>query len=389
VRTRLMGLLGVAATAVLVGGATASAGAAPVWDAAPPVPVPPGTIRSVLNDVTVLAPDDVWAVGGWVEDITTHPLIVHFDGTAWTLAPEPEPASTGPYNLAAVDGVDTGEVWAVGGTGDSLALLRYDGTTWGEAPAPSLEGLTGALADVDMLSADDGWAVGLTTEGGAGARPLILRWVSGQWTRVAAPAMAAESHLTAVFAASADDAWAVGEREEPDGTLHTLVLHFKGGIWQEVNVPDSGGVDRDRLWSVDGAHGSDVWAVGSSCDPDVPTACRPIVVHLSQGVWRRVPVSTPTATLTDVVAFGPNDVWIVGHVVGVDLMQRDHAEHWDGRRLIADLTLRTVTPPVTGDAKPASALALAAAAGETHGGVLWGVGWSQGVNVVPHAVRRS
>lgn len=391
-RTRLAGTLVAVLAAVLPAPASAITATVPTWVAAPVVPVPPGTTSSVLNDVTVLSPDDVWAVGGWV-DSGTHPLAVHWDGTRWTAASVPHLSeSAHDYSLSAVDGLGPDRVWAVGaapGDTDPLILLRYDGTGWSAAPGPSAPvDRQSVLTDLDMRSVDDGWAVGQTALDTGVAQPLILRWRADRWTRVPAPAIAAESRLTGVYAGSEDEAWAVGERERDGGGLASLVLHWDGEAWTEVTVPDTGGATNDLLSGVAGATGTDVWAVGSTCPAGDPAACQPLALHLHEKTWQRVPASSARGVLTDAVVFGPDDVWLVGHVSTRALVQLDHVEHWDGRRLTTDDTVRGASPPVSGGGKPASALALAAAAGDRHRGVLWAVGWSQGVNVLPRAIYR-
>src|SRR4051794_31273967 len=54
-----------------------------------PNPAPPGD--SVLNDVTALAPNDLWAVGVYTATgtYTSTTLTVHGNGTSWTQVPSP------------------------------------------------------------------------------------------------------------------------------------------------------------------------------------------------------------------------------------------------------------------------------------------------------------
>jgi hypothetical protein len=378
--------------AVPLTGASASASTGPAWAAAPAVPVPAGTTSSVLNDVTILAPDDVWAVGEWVDSIP-HPLAVHWNGAGWIPATLSDLAqSVEQYSLQAVDGVGADQVWAVGnGAGeaaDPLVLLHYDGVEWSTAPGPVMTQQS-ALADVDMSSVDNGWAVGATVEDRGAEQPLILRWTSDRWARVPAPAFATGARLNAVYTSSPDEAWAVGERDLPGGGRVPLVLRWKGTAWLDVPVPStSSGGGIERLSGVASTRTGEVWAVGSTCPTINPATCRPIVLRGGAGGWSLVPASSATATLTDVVAVGPDDVWLFGHVPAPVQHQANHAEHWDGQSLTTDQTLLTVLPPVAGDSKPDSALALAAAAGDPQTGVLWAVGWSQSPNFRPNAVFR-
>jgi hypothetical protein len=78
-----------------------------------PVPVPHTAGRGeALAGVTALAPDDVWAVGtsSPPDGAGTRPLVLHWDGTAWTRTKAPDVA--GQLHSVAPDG--TGGIWAVG-----------------------------------------------------------------------------------------------------------------------------------------------------------------------------------------------------------------------------------------------------------------------------------
>ena len=77
-----------------------------------PNPAPPGD--SVLNGITALAPNDLWAVGVYTATGTPHTLTVHGDGTSWTQVPSASPGDNYANWLSAVDGVSAGGAWAVG-----------------------------------------------------------------------------------------------------------------------------------------------------------------------------------------------------------------------------------------------------------------------------------
>jgi len=397
VRTGLSGLLVATVVAALLTAGHAIAATGAKWTAAPPPPMPTIATGSVLQDVTVLSPNDVWAVGAWW-DAVRHPLAVHWNGTAWSAVPTPDaPTTLDAYSLAAVDGIASGDVWAVGSVEShateppvtSPLVLHYDGSAWSVAPSPSgPAGSQSALADVDMRTADDGWAVGQTAEAGRAPQPLILRWQSGQWARVATPAIGITSRLTSVFAGSADDAWAVGTQIRQNDKQASLVLHWDGVSWTQVTVPDAlGASGSEVLESVAAATSTEVWAVGSTCDKTSLVPCAPLVLHLSRGAWRVVPTAAGTGALTEVVPFSPTDVWVIGYASTQALSDSDHAEHWDGQRFTIDPTVPGAAPPMSSNGKPASALA--AAAGDKASGVLWALGWFQdSAGRVPHVIYR-
>ncbi|WP_436774527.1 hypothetical protein [Yinghuangia sp. YIM S09857] len=132
------------------------------------VPFDPERAHS-LEGVTVLAPDDAWAVGGTsAAGGQSRPVAYHWDGTAWTEAVTP--AIDANLHAASADPT-SGVVWAVGSQPDEdmpAVLLRWDGTSWTRVPAADDPDARGASlfsvaavpgADPAMPSA---WAVGST-----------------------------------------------------------------------------------------------------------------------------------------------------------------------------------------------------------------------------------
>lgn len=373
--SRILGA--VASMAVLLFAVPASAGA-PAWVEAPPVPADKDASEVLLRDVTIVAADDVWTVGAWTADVS-HTLAVHWNGTAWTRVPTPDeaPDGIGEYGLNAVDAVASDDVWAVGtittpGVKDAPLFLHYDGVTWTEHPVTAE--VAGELTDIDLLTADEGWAVGTNN-----TQPLIMRRTAGQWEQAAVPWLGVPASLSAVYATSPTDAWAVGSQQR-NGRLKALILRWNGTQWSAVTLPDPGAND-ESLSGVAAASATDVWAVGTLCTP----VCRSRVLHLAQGIWR-AETSSPAAVLTSVVALTPTDVWVFGQSTSPSSTVLDHIEHWDGLRFTVDLTV----PPATADPHhPASALSLAAAAVDRGTGTMWAVGWIESTRKEAHALYRN
>ncbi|GAA4957999.1 hypothetical protein GCM10023205_20620 [Yinghuangia aomiensis] len=117
-----------------------------------------------LEGVTVLAPDDVWAVGSVSTAVgASQPLAYHWDGRTWTRAAMPAVDGT----LHGVSG-ERGDVWAVGERADAAnkaLTMRWDGRTWQEVAAAPEAGVS--LFSVAVVpGARPGrasvWAVGST-----------------------------------------------------------------------------------------------------------------------------------------------------------------------------------------------------------------------------------
>jgi hypothetical protein len=107
--------------------------------------------------------------------------------------------------LSASDG------WAVGVGG---TIVRWNGTSWSTFGSPT----TDTLNALSIRTAADGWAVG-----NAGR---IIRWNGSSWTSVTSPTSNA---LRAVSARSGSDAWAAGD----NGTI----LHWDGTSWTIAPTP--------------------------------------------------------------------------------------------------------------------------------------------------------
>ena len=105
-----------------------------------------------LNAVLALAPNDVWAVGFSTpvappKQAATLTLIEHFDGTSWAVVPSPNigPNSANQSNrLLGLTANSANDIWAFGsyfsadGSGHQMTLLlHWDGTSWTVASSPS------------------------------------------------------------------------------------------------------------------------------------------------------------------------------------------------------------------------------------------------------------
>ena len=115
----------------------------------------------MLFGVRAVAPDDVWVVGHrypggprWI------PLILHWDGTAWTQATIPpfpqggqlrDVVSRSPTNVDAVG-------FAGEGTNADTLVLHWDGTSWTRQPTPSPP--TGPKLYGAAIAGNTTWAAG-------------------------------------------------------------------------------------------------------------------------------------------------------------------------------------------------------------------------------------
>ena len=70
---------------------------------------------SILTGVAATSAGSAWAIGDTdTSSASTRPLILRWNGTAWTTVPNPSPAGSYLYGVAATS---AGTAWAVGRTG--------------------------------------------------------------------------------------------------------------------------------------------------------------------------------------------------------------------------------------------------------------------------------
>ena len=276
-----------------------------------------GTIYAI----SAVASDDVWAAGAPVWD----GQIMHWDGSGWSRATIPEVD-----DLRDIDMRTANDGWAVGDSGD---ILRWNGAEWSAVTSPTEENLRG----VSAISANDAWAVGFDG--------VILHWNGTVWQNFASPMWYDLYDVTMV---SATDGWAVGD----GGTI----LRYNGASWTEaIAAPDLSRLT--GLSVTPGSYGADVWAVGCSrymrhwngttwemvegahtCHYDVSmvnandgwvSATRGFYAHWNGSDWTG---STDGETSSIVKMLSPTDGWGFGW---------GDISHWDGS------AWSTVTSPTT------------------------------------------
>jgi hypothetical protein len=131
-----------------------------------------------LNATLALAPNDVWAVGFSTAvappmQAATATLIEHFDGTSWAVVPSPNvgPSSANQSNrLLGLTANSANDIWAFGsyfaadGSGhQKTLLLHWDGTSWTitSSPSPTKGGFPCDLLWTGVVSSPgDVWLLG-------------------------------------------------------------------------------------------------------------------------------------------------------------------------------------------------------------------------------------
>ena len=127
-----------------------------------------GTMENRLLGVSVLSSTDAWAVGCLGPCTSAGPsqsLTQRWNGSTWSIVPSPS-APSGTV-LSSVVAVSSNDVWAVGSilggtSGANRSVIEHwDGSSWSIVPNPDPpDALYSGLAAVVALSSNDLWAVG-------------------------------------------------------------------------------------------------------------------------------------------------------------------------------------------------------------------------------------
>ncbi|HEX5546333.1 MAG TPA: hypothetical protein VFX24_02930 [Ktedonobacterales bacterium] len=241
-------------------------------------------------------------------------------------------------SLASVSMVSADEGWAVGIQAGGGILVHYQGGQWSPVP---ITGGAAQLSSIDMLSASEGWSVG--------QQGTILHYRDGLWSKDTSPT---SGDLRSVSMVSPTEGWAVGPG---------VMLHYTNGGWTRVQpIPSLVSVTMDSA--------SDGWAVGNEA-----------IAHYHNGAWTTVTPSFPLTgiMLISVVMASPSEGWAIGNT--------DHTTYVGGPPVILhyhDGQWQLAANPLTGE-DTLTAIALASPE----------EGWAMGVDgessVILHYTRQN
>ncbi len=155
-----------------------------VWTRVPSPSGKPG-VRTALQAVTALSGRDAWAAGYQHADRNRLVFIVHWNGRVWTKVHSPTPGSGG--NLLGMAAASANDIWATGqGSANGGCsprcqpeIVHWNGSRWSVVPDPhGLSGSLNILWAVTAISAHDAWAVGTSGY----ATTLESHWNGRTWS---------------------------------------------------------------------------------------------------------------------------------------------------------------------------------------------------------------
>ena len=285
------------------------------------VPHPNGGTDSTLLDAAAVSSNDVWTVG--FGSGVYRGLVERWNGKNWSLVLAADPGTTY-WHFEGVAAAGQNDVWAVGNTAKPGGTLieHWDGKAWTIVSNPSAPSrhISGTLDAIAVVSSNDVWAVGEANSGVSfgSTTTLIEHWDGSRWAVVPSPSVVNNQgvpydHLLSVAASSPRDVWAVGIHGDKLGTGgsgdHLLIEHFDGTAWRVVDAPAPG--VWNRFYGVSASHHG-VWAVGSE-ENESGSRSGGLIEHWTGSAWTvvRVPAA-PNADLMGVALLPSGNVWAVG-----------------------------------------------------------------------------
>jgi hypothetical protein len=229
-----------------------------------------------LDAIAGTGPEDLWAAGSDTNEHTgaIELLFEHWNGKTWTAAPSPTTGEEFEF-ASAITVIGPDDAWAVGSNktdGSDTLSAHWNGESWSIVPTPEFTDKGGAHNELTGVSADgpdDLWASGFadSVNGENLAVPYLLHWNGTSWTFTKIKNKGTEgSRLNDVQVLSPTNAWAVGQTQELNGSILSLTEQFNGSSWKIVKSPDPGKQGKlldNSLRSVTSAGGGDLFAVGT------------------------------------------------------------------------------------------------------------------------------
>jgi hypothetical protein len=338
------------------------------------IPLPSSVATpAMLLSVTATDRANAWAAGGEAmtgRDAGT-PLILRWDGTAWTKVPLPTLSWSG--SLRSIAASSRSSAWAVGRDTAGLShVLRWNGRLWREVPVPG-----GTTAPLDLRAVAAGPLGSAWLVGQDGDRPVVLRWNGGAWRPVPPPM---ETGRLAGVRATRDGVWVTGQ-EHVGGERVGAAARWNGAGWTKINTLGvrADGAPISAINDVLAVAGG-VWTVGSVAvsGPGGLSLTQPWIGHWNGTGWD-TSLRTPAATIEQNVTITPDGdgrpQW-VGSIIGPNPASTRYARFdgttWtevSGATLSGVFIAGTATAHIPGTNATWSVAALAT---QTPAGFAWG-----------------
>jgi len=232
-----------------------------------------------LDHVAAISANNVWAFGAGGG---SGPLVEHWDGTAWSIAPDTGvlPSLNG---IGAVSVDSANNIWALASTSNmGEFLVEFNGTTWSQVAAmPKINGESMNAGSITAISPTDVWIAGsgfftsVVVRSGRSYRiETIDHQAVAQWngtslsvvpTPTPDPGQTVNTSFHGIAAVSASDIVAIGAIGSNLINSQTLIEQWNGTSWSIVSSP-SPSTTENYLDAVAALSDGTVVAVGTQRD---------------------------------------------------------------------------------------------------------------------------
>jgi hypothetical protein len=186
------------------------------------VPSPsPGLSYNGLGHLLVVSPTDIWATGSWSGDggNTSQTLIERWNGAHWSVVQSPNVFGSIYNSLGGIVASNPRDLWSVGssesapGYASRTLIVHWNGTRWSIVPSPNVGSAGNTLSDIALGAAPTLWAVGSYIDTSDFlSRTLIERWNGVTWRTFASPNPGPTEDALDAITATASGLWTVGDQ---------------------------------------------------------------------------------------------------------------------------------------------------------------------------------
>jgi hypothetical protein len=244
-------------------------------------------------------------------------VVLKWDGVEWQEIPFPKAATWVNSGFNAILLTTKSDGWAA----DQGSMYRWNGNSWNtyDQYLPPFS-MFDTIYAISAASPDDIWAVGANLRDSAGKSDggpgIIIHWDGVSWKKVTT----ASHVLVAVKMLSATQGWAVGMSMfgiDDGGQSNNVVLHWDGHTWSEFPVPT-----KVSLTTICGFDQDHIWISANNYDKDLQQYF-PIWLRLLP----QIPSATPAATLTKTQTLIPTSTRMAvlsTHTIATPVPTRTH-----------------------------------------------------------------
>ena len=284
-----------------------------------PVASPPGAVSTYLPSVSCVSAADCWAVGQYQKAARSLAYAEHWNGTAWSPVSVPVPSGSIISLLISVSCASASSCWAAGTGLPATFMERWNGHAWSTVLTPGL-GSEPNPERVSCATVADCWLSGQHGNGSTGGT-LIGHWTGKTWKSVPTPTSHVPADALVGISCQVSACMAVGSR----GDTHPLAQRWNGTTWTVTPTGTAAAI----LYAVACVTPQDCMAVGGTRAGNGQVFGERWSGSRWQVVPAATPHGAITASLVGLSCVSAADCWGAGSWVHGSA-GRGLIEHWNG-----------------------------------------------------------